>query len=109
MAHRREQELFAGKAAVDRANAHTGAPRNLLHRHIRAAFGQQLVRRSQYTLKVTLGIFAFTALIRLDYIHWRSFSPISVRPLNGADSTPGVATILLFLPKRRWRSAFNEM
>jgi hypothetical protein len=69
VADRREQVLFARKTAIDCANAYTGAPGNLFHRHIRTALGQQIVGRTQHTLKIALGIFALTALIRLDCIH----------------------------------------
>ncbi len=109
MADSGEQEFFAGEAAVDRAHTHAGTARHLFHRHIRAAFSQQLVGRTQYTLEVALGIFALTALIRLDYVHLRSFPLDHLQPLNGANSTTDMASIPLLSQKRKWRSAFNEI
>jgi hypothetical protein len=36
-------------------------PRDLFHRHIGAALGEQLMGRAQYALEVALGVFALAA------------------------------------------------
>jgi hypothetical protein len=69
VAYRGKQLLFAWEAAVDRANANTGAAGHFFHGNLGTTLGEERLRGIEHALKVALGIFAFAPRRAASFIH----------------------------------------